>query len=724
MMGTSRHADTDTLWGPWEHGCQGLAWSSHSWQVQEWVRQGAWAKEEFRASQAYTLQAHQALRGGCRAVLTPGQYTHHPRCPHLIRTLQWVVDEVSLPMWMPGQCLGTTPILVRGPGGPRVGAMAAPAPRVEVNNTKYGDVTQVVVPPTIYETVHWGTTTREICTLYTVHCTDHRVVGERALKERAPTRKGIPGLRVWLARHSAVLLPLLRAPTPRWQAAPKDWVPSAVPAYPAEAVIGGRVAKTTTKTETVYHRGFAVKVTTGMKDAMEAENWAPELRVCCQPPDALPSDRPWIAITPAAVAKFKYPAECVVHQCPGHPYKGPLYYSLSTVGVLPAELHLALKTHLRMHHGDLALLAPHGLATDLPQVLAPNAEPGMWLHDLPALATLRKTIAAVDAGTTPAGMAMAGVAQSGHEADGAHIASGVGTAQEGEAMVLRPEVGRAAGSVLAGAGLPGGGGGPPYLPRGGPLWGWHAPPICQSWGAASPQPQPSMWSPCRRTGSHTSTSALMRRRSSHRSWTSHGSSTAPSPFYPQWPTGTNASFPPQRWATGCKIKPPFRHGSDMRPVGGRTTCREVASPSTGSTVTSSAIKRRTMVNIPTMIVPAHRSPHRNTVLDTTCLLCGAHPETAPHIWACSAQSHEWGPARRRLVGWLDQKVGSRAVSVLNQLWEPAVLEQCAVALRTPSMQRAHMEYSGPTRWGLSSYTTSSRSPSEFGTPTPRCVPHC
>ena len=36
-------------------------------------------------------------------MLTPGLYTQHPRCPHLIRTLQRVVDEVSVPMWMPGQ---------------------------------------------------------------------------------------------------------------------------------------------------------------------------------------------------------------------------------------------------------------------------------------------------------------------------------------------------------------------------------------------------------------------------------------------------------------------------------------------------------------------------------------------------------------------------------------------------------------------------------------------
>ena len=35
----------------------------------------------------------------------------------------------------------------------------------------------------------------------------------------------------------------------------------------------------------------------------------------------------------------------------------------------------------------------------------------------------------------------------------------------------------------------------------------------------------------------------------------------------------------------------------------------------------------------------------------------------------------------------------------NQLWEPAVLEQWAAALHTPSMQRAHMERSGPHTLG-------------------------
>ena len=69
-----------------------------------------------------------------------------------------------------------------------------------------------------------------------------------------------------------------------------------------------------------------------------------------------------------------------------------------------------------------------------------------------------------------------------------------------------------------------------------------------------------------------------------------------------------------------------------------------------------------MENIPTMAVLAHLSPHRNTVLETTCLLCGVQPETAPHLWACSAESHV-RPARQGLADWLDQKPGKQDASV-------------------------------------------------------------
>ena len=127
--------------------------------------------------------------------------------------------------------------------------------------TQCGDVLQVVIPPTVYKTVQ-ALGYHQLGHLYTE---DHRIKGERTLKERTPARKGIPRLRAWLARHGTVRAPLLRMPPPRWQTAPKDWIPGAVPAYRAEVVIGGLVAKTTW-IETVYHGGYPIKVTTAMKD--------------------------------------------------------------------------------------------------------------------------------------------------------------------------------------------------------------------------------------------------------------------------------------------------------------------------------------------------------------------------------------------------------------------------------------------------------------------------
>ena len=75
----------------------------------------------------------------------------------------------------------------------------------------------------------------------------------------------------------------------------------------------------------------------------------------------------------------------------------------------------------------MALLAPHGRATSPPRVLAPETRPGVWFHDLPALATLRGSVVAVDEGATQAGMGMAGVVQSGPGEYQAQVASGVGT---------------------------------------------------------------------------------------------------------------------------------------------------------------------------------------------------------------------------------------------------------------------------------------------------------
>ena len=66
-----------------------------------------------------------------------------------------------------------------------------------------------------------------------------------------------------------------------------------------------------------------------------------------------------------------------------------------------------------------------------------------------------------------------------------------------------------------------------------------------------------------------------------------------------------------------------------------------------------------MDNILTIIVLAHRSSHRDTALDTSCFLCGTNQETAPHLWVCSARSHEWRMARERLAALLDRYMGHR-----------------------------------------------------------------
>ena len=118
-------------------------------------------------------------------------------------------------------------------------------------------------------------------------------------------------------------------------------------------------------------------------------------------------------------------------------------------------------------------------------------------------------------------------------------------------------------------------------------------------------------------------------------------------------------------------EPPFRCGSDMRPVGGPTT------PSGGGgglpldwfRDQRRHISAHRMDNIPAMTVLTHRLSHRDTVLDTTCLLCGTRQETAPHLWVCSAQSHEWRPARERLAAWLDRLCGAPGCACVHRAVE-------------------------------------------------------
>ena len=498
-------------------------------------------------------------------MLSPGQYTHHPRCPHLIATLQRVVDDVAMPMWMPSPCSGTSPILVRGPGGPRAGAAAAPAPQVEVYPTQYGNVVQVIMPLTIYETVQ-ALGYHHLGDLYTG---DHRVKQDCALKERAPTRKGIPGLREWLTRHGAVLVP----PAKGAPAAMAGCAQGLDPGRRAH-VPGGRGHRRTSGQN--HPSGDRVPQGTTppgdrgpMQDTMEAANWVPELRVCHQPPDTLPSDTrlhrllvallgiqvqvnaplhaqlwddhhhvslarlqrtgvwaptivwmnapptdtywrwaqtsqaplvtvttalppfPWIAIAPGAVARFKYPVECVAHKCPGHPSKGPLYYSLDVDGngaggAQPGPAHPS--------PGAPWGLGPLGAARPgyrPPECANPRGSARL-LVPRPACAGYPPRYSRCGGCGGHAGRHVNGRSRS-ERARGllgprglrvGHLPGRGGY----DPPLIHPKAGIAARSILAGTGLGSGSGGPPHVPSGGPLWRCHPPPLRSSPGGRTPLP--------------------------------------------------------------------------------------------------------------------------------------------------------------------------------------------------------------------------------------------
>ena len=111
-------------------------------------------------------------------------------------------------------------------------------------------------------------------------------------------------------------------------------------------------------------QGYAINVSTAMKDAMEAENWAPELRVCCQPRDALPSDtRPHCLVVallggqvhmnaPLHARLWDDHQHVLLNHLQGKGVRAPTIVWLSGQPMAACwQLHLARKTHLREHQG-------------------------------------------------------------------------------------------------------------------------------------------------------------------------------------------------------------------------------------------------------------------------------------------------------------------------------------------------------------------------------------
>ena len=101
-----------------------------------------------------------------------------------------------------------------------------------------------------------------------------------------------------------------------------------------------------------------------------------------------------------------------------------------------------------------------------------------------------------------------------------------------------------------------------------------------------------------------------------------------------------------------------------------------------------------MHNLPNMTVLMEHTQQGNVQLHEQCLLCGSGPETAQHLWEYPVQAHERRLARQRLHSWLKTYFGLRASQVQGQLWDPAVLQQWAAAIATPSMRTAHLGLAG------------------------------
>ena len=90
--------------------------------------------------QEYLKEIH-AYLGGCPAVLLPHQRDFRVG-PHIWACLQHVVTHVDLPMWLPGECSGSSHILMkhRSKAGPMAG------PEELLWGSEYGPIRAVLVP--------------------------------------------------------------------------------------------------------------------------------------------------------------------------------------------------------------------------------------------------------------------------------------------------------------------------------------------------------------------------------------------------------------------------------------------------------------------------------------------------------------------------------------------------------------------------------------------------
>ena len=148
------------------------------------------------AQNSYMLRL-QVVIGGCPAVPTPRQHKQTRGGPKLLRALEQVVDTADAPMWLPGDCANSTPIITRGPGTGNLAMAILVPPKTQEWDTQYGKVQTVEIPGQLYNAAihkrghHLGDLLEE----------GKRVPDINKMRKRWPGKTSLTALIQWMKRH-------------------------------------------------------------------------------------------------------------------------------------------------------------------------------------------------------------------------------------------------------------------------------------------------------------------------------------------------------------------------------------------------------------------------------------------------------------------------------------------------------------------------------------------
>ena len=214
MTGISRHAHTDALWGPGSMAARAELGPRTYGRPQSPMNGSGrvlGVSKTFESPSRIPSRPTKRSEGGA----LPG--SPHDKAPTIRGALTSSVRCSGWWMRYPCPCgcwardRGRTAYWCRALADQEWGQWRPPPPGWRCTPPHTATSCKWSSPPPFYKAVK-ALGEHKLGDMYTA---DHRVKGQRTLKQRAPARRGIPGLRGWLARHNTVVASLLRVPLPR-----------------------------------------------------------------------------------------------------------------------------------------------------------------------------------------------------------------------------------------------------------------------------------------------------------------------------------------------------------------------------------------------------------------------------------------------------------------------------------------------------------------------------